>query len=140
MHVISDETNPMKMKKIIDIDDGIKEMTMEDEKPKEDNASTPQEDQEKKEDKDQEDEPEEMPKSWRFVKHYPQNLIFGDPSQGVKTKRNINAFCEHHAFISQIEPKTIEEALEDENWVLEMQEELNQFKRKIWRIVDRPSV
>ena len=64
MHVISDETNPMKMKKIIDIDDGIKEMTMEDEKAKEDNASTLQKDQENKENEDQEEnEPEKLPKS-----------------------------------------------------------------------------
>ncbi|XP_020209730.1 uncharacterized protein LOC109794698 [Cajanus cajan] len=33
------------------------------------------------------------------------------------------------AFVSQIEPKTIEEAIVDEHWLVSMQEEVNQFKR-----------
>jgi len=31
------------------------------------------------------------------------------------------------AFVSQIEPKTVGEALEDNNWINVMHEELNQF-------------
>jgi len=33
------------------------------------------------------------------------------------------------AFVSQIEPKTICEALHYENWVVAMHDELNQFNR-----------
>jgi glycine cleavage system H lipoate-binding protein len=33
------------------------------------------------------------------------------------------------AFLSQIEPKNINKAIEDESWILAMQEELNQFER-----------
>ena len=36
---------------------------------------------------------------------------------------------EWHALISNIETKNIEEALKDENWIIAMHEELNQFKR-----------
>ncbi|KAE8665793.1 C-terminal binding protein AN [Hibiscus syriacus] len=39
-----------------------------------------------------------------------------------------------------IEPKNIKEALNDEHWIMAMQEELNQFERsKIWTLIERPS-
>ncbi|GKB76567.1 putative ribonuclease H-like domain-containing protein [Tanacetum coccineum] len=42
-------------------------------------------------------------------------------------------------FLSQIEPKKISEAIEDESWVDVMQEELLQFKiQKVWILVDFP--
>jgi hypothetical protein len=43
------------------------------------------------------------------------------------------------AFLSQIEPKNINEVIEDESWILAMQEELNQFERnKVWTLAPRP--
>ena len=40
------------------------------------------------------------------------------------------------AFVSQIEPRNIDEALHDEHWLLAMLEELNQFKRnEEWDLV-----
>ncbi|GJU43735.1 ribonuclease H-like domain, reverse transcriptase, RNA-dependent DNA polymerase [Tanacetum coccineum] len=42
-------------------------------------------------------------------------------------------------FLSQEEPKTISQSLEDERWVEAMQEELLQFKlQKVWILVDLP--
>ncbi|GKE50644.1 putative ribonuclease H-like domain-containing protein, partial [Tanacetum coccineum] len=47
--------------------------------------------------------------------------------------------CLFACFLSQIEPKKISEALEDESWVDAMQEELLQFKiQKVWILVDLP--
>ena len=44
------------------------------------------------------------------------------------------------AFLSQMEPKKVDEALKDESWVLAMQEELNQFERNhVWELVPRPT-
>jgi len=36
----------------------------------------------------------------------------------------MNHFCEHMAFVSQVEPKSVIEALEDSNWINAMHEEL----------------
>ena len=38
--------------------------------------------------------------------------------------------CYFSGFLSEIEPKKVEEALEDPDWVIPMQEELNQFERQ----------
>ena len=44
------------------------------------------------------------------------------------------------AFVSQIEPTKVDEALGDDQWIIAMQEELNQFERnQVWELVPRPS-
>jgi hypothetical protein len=55
--------------------------------------------------------------------------ILGDISKGVTTHSRITIFCEHYSFVSSVEPFKVEEALQDQDWVLAMQEELNNFKR-----------
>ncbi|GJU96225.1 putative ribonuclease H-like domain-containing protein [Tanacetum coccineum] len=60
----------------------------------------------------------------------------------VNQRRNNHKDFQHclfACFLSQIEPKKISEALEDESWVDAMQEELLQFKiQKVWILVDFP--
>jgi hypothetical protein len=59
--------------------------------------------------------------------------ILGDISKGVTTRSRLANFCEHYSFISSIELFRVEEALQDPDWVLAMQEELNNFKRnEVW--------
>ena len=42
------------------------------------------------------------------------------------------------AFVSQVEPKNLNEALKDSNWIMAMQEELNQFSlNEVWTLVPR---
>jgi hypothetical protein len=70
---------------------------------------------------------------------HPVDQILYDISKGVTTCSHIAIFCEHYSFVSSIEPFEVEESLQDLDWVLAMQEELNNFKRnEVWNLVPRP--
>jgi hypothetical protein len=71
---------------------------------------------------------------------HPVNSILGDIHKGVTTRSRVANFCEHYSFVSSIEPYRIEDALRDPDWVLAMQEELNNFTRnEVWHLVPRPN-
>ena len=70
-----------------------------------------------------------LPKEWKFVINQTQNQIIANPSSGVRTRSFLRNICNNLAFISQIEPKNINDALDDENWIIDMQKELNQFEK-----------
>ncbi|GJX45808.1 putative ribonuclease H-like domain-containing protein [Tanacetum coccineum] len=98
----------------------------------------------------------------RIHSMHPTTQILGDPKSAVQTRSKVNKSSGAHAFVSyiqkqrrnnhkdfqhclfacflsQIEPKKIVEALEDESWVDAMQEELLQFNiQKVWILVDLP--
>jgi hypothetical protein len=57
------------------------------------------------------------------------NSILGDINKGVTTRSRVAHFCEHYSFVSSIEPYRVEDTLRDLDWVLAMQEELNNFTR-----------
>jgi hypothetical protein len=72
-------------------------------------------------------------------RHHPVDQILGDISKGVTTRSRLANFCEHYSFVSSIEPFRVEEALQDLDWVLAMEEELNNFKRnEVWSLVPCP--
>jgi hypothetical protein len=72
-------------------------------------------------------------------RNHPVDQILGDISKGVTTRSRLANFCEHCSFVSSVEPFRVEEALQDLDWVLAMQEELNNFKRnEVWSLVPRP--
>ncbi|GKA11943.1 putative ribonuclease H-like domain-containing protein [Tanacetum coccineum] len=98
----------------------------------------------------------------RVHSFHPKTQIIGDPSSAVQTRSKVKTRTGEHAFVSyiqkqqrtnhkdfqhclfacflsQIEPKKISEALDDESWIEAMQEELLQFKiQKVWVLVDLP--
>ena len=48
-------------------------------------------------------------------------------------------FCAHFAFLSTLKSKNHEEALKDSEWIVAMQEELNEFERnKVWHLEQNP--
>jgi hypothetical protein len=70
---------------------------------------------------------------------HPVNFILDDIHKGVTTQSRVAHFCEHYSFVSSIEPYRVEDALRDSDWVLAMQEELNNFTRnEVWHLVPRP--
>jgi len=73
--------------------------------------------------------------SIRVQKNHPQELIIGNPDQGITTRRS-NEVISNSCFVSKFEPNNVKEALINELWIEAMQEKLNQFKRsKVWDLV-----
>ncbi|GJW43272.1 putative ribonuclease H-like domain-containing protein [Tanacetum coccineum] len=94
---------------------------------------------------------------------HPQSLVFGDPTLAVQTRSRVqkllfgeSAFvsyihdqqrnnhtdylhCLFACFLSQLEPSTVAQALEDLGWVDVMQEEMQQFlNQNVWKLVPLP--
>jgi hypothetical protein len=84
-------------------------------------------------DQDKEDEQVPRPPHPRvhqaIQRDHPMNTILGNIQKGVTTRSRVAHFCEHYSFVSSIEPHRVEEALQDSDWVVAMQEELNNFTR-----------
>jgi hypothetical protein len=65
--------------------------------------------------------------------------ILGSIKRGVTTRSCLAIFCEFYSFVSSLEPLKVEEALGDPDWIISMQEELNNFTRnEVWSLVERP--
>jgi hypothetical protein len=98
-------------------------------------------------DKDKEDEQEIQgqrlphPRVHQAIQRYhPVNSILGDIHKGVTNRSRVAHFCEHYSFFSSIESYRVEDALRDSDWVLAMQEELNNFTRnEVCHLVPRPN-
>ncbi|KAI3691358.1 hypothetical protein L2E82_49702 [Cichorium intybus] len=78
----------------------------------------------------------------QWTRNHPPNQIIGNPSSRIQTrsKKSIQDECQFAAYISKFEPKTIVDALDDDDWIKEMQEELAEFERnKVWDLVPRPA-
>ncbi|GJT28670.1 retrovirus-related pol polyprotein from transposon TNT 1-94 [Tanacetum coccineum] len=82
------------------------------------------------------------PSTQRWTKDHPLEQVIGNPSQSVRTRRQLETDGEMYMFaltVSRTEPKIIKEAMADSAWIESMQEELHQFDRlDVWELVDRP--
>ncbi|GKB25434.1 retrovirus-related pol polyprotein from transposon TNT 1-94 [Tanacetum coccineum] len=75
-------------------------------------------------------------------KHHPLEQVIGNPSQSIRTRRQLETDGEMYMFaliVSRTEPKNIKESMADYAWIEAMQEEIHQFERlDVWELVDRP--
>ncbi|KAH9751651.1 Integrase catalytic domain-containing protein [Citrus sinensis] len=142
MHVTFDESNPSSTEKVV-VDDDAGEEEQEEEASNDNQEDAPhgiqEEHHEEPNVEQNEGTSQTLPKEWRYVSSHPKDVILGDPSRGITTRSSLRNTCEHNTFISQIEPKSFEDAENDESWIMAMQEELNQFERNnVWELVPKP--
>nr|GFA32766.1 copia protein [Tanacetum cinerariifolium] len=82
------------------------------------------------------------PSEHRWMKDHPLEQVIGNPSQSVRTRRQLESdgeMCMFALTVSRTEPKNIKEAMVDSAWIESMQEELHQFDRlDVWELVDIP--
>ncbi|XP_050908932.1 uncharacterized protein LOC127122675 [Lathyrus oleraceus] len=60
----------------------------------------------------------DLPKEWRTHRDHPIDKVIGDISQGVATRLNLKDACLNIAFVSQIEPSKVDEALGYDQWIV----------------------
>jgi hypothetical protein len=66
-------------------------------------------------------------------REHPVNAILGDIEKGVTSRSHVTNFCQHYSFVSSFGPFKVEDILHDPDWVVAMQEELNNFKHnEVW--------
>lgn len=67
----------------------------------------------------------------------PTEMILGNKEDPIRTRTFLkNSESSLFGFVSLVEPKTVDEALQENDWILAMQEELNQFTRNdVWDLV-----
>ena len=91
---------------------------------------------------DSESHEEKGPSSRIKLNHLPK-VIVGNINELTLRKRTVDKcvanFVSYSCYLSQVEPTKVEEALQDENWVEAMHDELIQFHRNdVWTLVPRP--
>nr|GEW81758.1 hypothetical protein [Tanacetum cinerariifolium] len=72
------------------------------------------------------------PSEHRWTKDHPLEQVIGNPSQSVRTRRQLESdaeICMFALIVSRTEPKNIKEAMADSAWIESIQEELHQFDR-----------
>lgn len=61
-------------------------------------------------------------------------------SKGVTTSCSLRELCNCMSFVSQYEPKSKDDVILDEHWLIAINEELNEFTRnQVWELVQRPN-
>ncbi|KAJ9557314.1 hypothetical protein OSB04_011928 [Centaurea solstitialis] len=80
-----------------------------------------------------------LPHTTKWTRDHPLHQIIGDPYAPVQTRSATTNECLFVAFLRNVEPLKVVDALADPDWFIAMQEEINQFVRlKVWRLVPRP--
>lgn len=82
---------------------------------------------------------DKLTSNWKHKSSHPKDLIIGDINEGIHTRSKRREESSAVALVSEIEPKSIEEALSDESWIEAIQEELRQFSiNDVWELTPKP--
>ena len=77
--------------------------------------------------------------SSRVRLNHPSSNILGNLNDNMRFRSKVLSVITHSYYLSQFEPKKVDEALQDADWVNSMHEELHQFVRNdVWELVPRP--
>nr|GEY87545.1 hypothetical protein [Tanacetum cinerariifolium] len=78
------------------------------------------------------------PSEQRWTKDHPLEQVIGNPSQSVRTRRQLESdakMCMFALTVSRTDPQNIKEAMDDSAWIESMQKELHQFDRlDVWKL------
>ena len=77
----------------------------------------------------------------RYSRIHPLKNIIGKVNDRVHIRSHFKNIAEQDqlGFISQLEPKNLDEALSDNSWIEVMHDELHQFERNnVWSLVPKP--
>ena len=61
-----------------------------------------------------------LPKLWTALKDKSLDNVIVDISKGVSKMKHLSQLCLNVAFVSQIEPKIVDDAIKDKSWYLAM--------------------
>ena len=71
--------------------------------------------------------------------NHPTTNILGSLNDNMRLRSKVLSVITHSCYLSKFEPKKVDEALQDIDWVNSMHEELHQFVRNdVWELVPRP--
>ena len=75
-----------------------------------------------------------------LTKDHPLENMLTPLHSGIQTRASSLNLLAFNAFVSLTGPRNIKDAIIDPDWVVAMQEELQEFERnKVWRLVPRPA-
>ena len=70
--------------------------------------------------------------------NHPSSSILGSLNDSMRLRSKVLSVITHSCYLSQFEPKKVDEALQDADWVNSMHEELHQFVwNVVWELVPR---
>ena len=122
IHTIFDKTNNLSLRKEDLLDDdtgtlknGLKELNLKEKSTQRNDEAAKDDEQEKSVKQEVTREFSDLPKEWRYAYNHSRDLIIGNPSQEIRTRALLRDTFDYLSFVSQIEPKNMEETENNSN-------------------------
>jgi hypothetical protein len=74
--------------------------------------------------------------SSRVKLNHPHKQLLGEVNEGLQLRNRVVNKVSYNCYLSEFEPKKVEEALKDESWIAAMHDELHQFTQNdVWYLI-----